>query len=132
MDHGDGDGDASSHAKEEMGMKMGMISPFSGAPGQQDLSPRVSRVSPPWRLRLVSGKLGCPFWGRRSHQQKTSGRRCCGPIWGPHTRPGNLATWATPFWASWPSSFVSCAHGLSPEEKLTGFLSFHNLDTCSS
>lgn len=111
MDHGDGDGgdagagedgdgDASSHAKEEMGMKMGMISPFSGAPGQQDLSPprRVSRVSPPWRLRLVSGKLGCSFSGKtESSAKRPRGGGAVGPFGGPTRGQGIWPRGLPPF-----------------------------------
>ena len=115
-------------------MTMTMISPFSGVPEQQDLTPSEGIRS--FVAAATSdglGKIRALLFGRdEGVAKKPQARRCRRPIWAGPTRPGTWAAWATPIWPSWLSSLRSSSLCLSPDEKLTQYFSFYYLRSCSS
>ena len=108
---------------------MAAISPLSGAPEQQDLTPSERiRSSAAATDSDNSGKIRASLFGedegvaKKPHARRCPRRRLMGL-----TRPGTWAVWAHLTWASWPSYLRSSSHCPSPDEKLAWYFSFNYL-----
>ena len=112
---------------------MAVISPFSGASEQQDLTPFGIRSSVAATTSDNSGKIRASLFGEdEGVSKKPHARRCSrASLVGP-TRPLYLAAWAHPIWPSWPSCLRSSFLQPSPNEKLAWYFSFNYLSSQNS